>query len=105
MKITYDKNVDAMMILFSDSDIEETRDIAPGVYVDYDADGRMVGLEILKASQKYDLRGHRVSTAQLLYVAVGRGKVIRPQPDDSATPDWQESSEGQEVRTQLDGSQ
>ena len=55
MKITYDKNVDAMMILFSDSDIEETRDIAPGVYVDYDADGRMVGLEILKASQKYDL--------------------------------------------------
>ena len=55
VKITYDKNVDAMMILFSDSDIEETRDIAPGVYVDYDADGRMVGLEILKASQKYDL--------------------------------------------------
>ena len=55
MKITYDKNVDAMIILFSDSDIEETKDIAPGVYVDYDADGGMVGLEILKASQKYDL--------------------------------------------------
>ena len=55
VKITYDKNVDAMMILFSDSDIEETRGIAPGVYVDYDADGRMVGLEILKVSQKYDL--------------------------------------------------
>ena len=55
MKITYDKNIDAMMILFSGSDIEETRDIAPGVYVDYDAEGRMVGLEILKASEKYDL--------------------------------------------------
>ena len=55
MKITYDKNIDAMRILFSGSDIEETRDIAPGVYVDYDTEGRMVGLEILKASQKYDL--------------------------------------------------
>ena len=55
MKITYDKNVDAVMILFADADIEETKDIAPGVYVDYDANARMVGLEILKASKKYDL--------------------------------------------------
>ena len=55
MKITYDKNVDAMTILLANLDIEETRDIAPGVYVDYDADGRVVALEILKASQKYDL--------------------------------------------------
>ena len=54
-EIAYDKNIDAVMILFSGSDIEETRDIAPGVYVDYDSEGRMVGLEILKASQKYDL--------------------------------------------------
>ncbi len=45
MKIIYDKNVDALTILFSDLDIEETKDIAPGVYVDYDADGGMVALE------------------------------------------------------------
>ena len=55
MKITYDRNVDAMMILFADLDIEETKDIAPGMYVDYDADGRVVALEILKASEKYDI--------------------------------------------------
>ena len=55
MKVTYDKNVDAMTILLANLDIEETRDIAPGVYVDYDADGRVVSLEILKASQKYDI--------------------------------------------------
>ena len=55
MEITYDKNVDAMTILLANLDIEETRDIAPGVYVDYDADGRVVALEILKASQKYDI--------------------------------------------------
>ena len=57
MKITYDKNVDAMTILLANLDIEETRDIAPGVYVDYDAEGRVVALEILKASQKCDLSG------------------------------------------------
>ena len=55
MKLTYDERADAMVILLAKAEVEETKDIAPGVYADYDAEGRVIALEILKASQKYDL--------------------------------------------------
>ena len=54
MKVTYDRNADAMSIVLADADVEETRSVAPGFFADYDADGRIVALEILKAAQKYD---------------------------------------------------
>ena len=55
MKVTYDRNADAMSIVLADADVEETRSLAPGFFADYDADGRIIALEILKAGQKYDL--------------------------------------------------
>ena len=54
MKITYDRDADAMLILLADSEVEETKSVAPGFFADYDADGRVIALEILKATQKYD---------------------------------------------------
>ena len=55
MRITYDRDVDVLSILLADADVEETRNIAPGVEVDYDSSGRVVGIEFIKASQDYDL--------------------------------------------------
>ena len=55
MKVTYDRKADAMSIVLADADVEETKSVAPGFFADYDASGRIVALEILKASQKYDL--------------------------------------------------
>ncbi len=55
MKVTYDRNADAMSIVLADAAVEGTRSVAPGFFADYDADGRVIALEILKASQKYDL--------------------------------------------------
>ena len=57
MRITYDKEVDVLAILLADSEVEQTRSIAPGVEVDYDLDGRILAIEFLNASKKYDLRG------------------------------------------------
>ncbi len=54
MKVTYDKDADAMTIVLADADVEETKSVAPGFFADYDADGRVIALEILNASQKYD---------------------------------------------------
>ena len=54
MKVTYDRNADAMSIVLADADVEETESVAPGFFADYDADGRIIALEILKASRKYD---------------------------------------------------
>ena len=57
MKFTYDEDADAMMMLLADAEVEETREIAIGVYADYDAQGRLISLEILDASKNYDLVG------------------------------------------------
>ncbi len=54
MKITYDPEVDVLRILFSNAPIEESDEGKPGVIIDYDKDGNVVGLEILDASKRMD---------------------------------------------------
>lgn len=50
MKIEYDSEVDIMYIELRDADIQESDEVSEGVVVDYDKDGRPVGIEILDAS-------------------------------------------------------
>ena len=52
MKVTYDPEVDVLRILLSDAPIEESNEDKPGVILDYDKDGNIVGLEILHASKR-----------------------------------------------------
>ena len=52
MKIKYDKEVDIIYITLSEEDIEESIENKPGVIIDYDKEGNVVGLEILQASEK-----------------------------------------------------
>ena len=54
MKVTYDREVDVLRILFRDAPIEESDEDKPGVILDYDKDGNMVGLEVLNASQRIE---------------------------------------------------
>lgn len=54
MKITYDPEVDVLRILFSNSPIEESDEDKPGVILDYDKEGNIVGLEILDASKQME---------------------------------------------------
>ncbi len=49
--MTYDPEVDVLRILLSDAPIEESDEDKPGVILDYDKDGNVVGLEILEASK------------------------------------------------------
>jgi len=48
MKITYDREVDALYIQFKDTTVT-TQHLAEGIAADYDADGRLAGIEILDA--------------------------------------------------------
>jgi len=50
MKVTYDAEVDVLRIIFRDAAIEESDEQKPGVILDYDKEGHVVGLEILDAS-------------------------------------------------------
>jgi uncharacterized protein YuzE len=52
MKVKYSAEVDALVIRFSDAKIDESDEGNPGVILDYDTDGNIVRMEILKASQR-----------------------------------------------------
>lgn len=54
MKITYHPKVDVMRIIFNNYPIEESDEEKPGLIVDYDKEGNIVGLEILDASKRMD---------------------------------------------------
>ncbi|MFB2981543.1 DUF2283 domain-containing protein [Microseira sp. BLCC-F43] len=51
MKVIYDPEVDVLRIVFNDTPIEESNEDKPGVILDYDAAGNIVGIEILDASK------------------------------------------------------
>ena len=54
MKVTYDPKVDVLRIVLSSAPVEETDEDKPGVILDYDQDGNIVGLEILNASTRME---------------------------------------------------
>lgn len=49
MKISYDPEVDALSITFRDTTVT-TKHLGDGIAADYDADGRLVGIEVLDAA-------------------------------------------------------
>lgn len=54
MKVIYDPGVDVLRILFRDTPIEESDEDTPGIILDYDSEGNVVGLELLNASQRVE---------------------------------------------------
>jgi uncharacterized protein YuzE len=52
MKVTYDSEVDVLRVLFSNAPIEESDEDKPGVILDYDKNGNIVGVEILDAQKR-----------------------------------------------------
>ena len=52
MKVTYDQEVDALRIILNDEAIEESEEDRPGIIIDYDKHGNVVGMEILDASTR-----------------------------------------------------
>ncbi len=54
MKVIYDPDKDILQVSFNETLIEETTQIAPGLILDYDEDGNVIGLELRRASKKVD---------------------------------------------------
>jgi YD repeat-containing protein len=54
MKISYDPETDTLRILLSQSPIEESDEDKPGVILDYDKNGNLVGVEVLDASTRVE---------------------------------------------------
>jgi uncharacterized protein YuzE len=54
VKVKYDPEVDVFRIIFSDVAVEESDESRPGVILDYDLNGNLVGLELLDASKRVE---------------------------------------------------
>jgi uncharacterized protein YuzE len=55
MKLNYHPETDSLYIDLSERPSSESREISEGVVLDYDAEGRLVGIDIDNASKKVDL--------------------------------------------------
>jgi uncharacterized protein YuzE len=66
MKLTVDKEADALYLRLDDSKIIESEEVSPGVVLDFNARNQVVGIEMLNLSQrapKLDLRELQYQTA------------------------------------------
>ena len=54
MRMRVDHGADAVYLNLTDRPIKESEEVADGIVVDYDAEGRIVGVEILDASKRTD---------------------------------------------------
>jgi len=56
MKLNYYSETDSLYIDLSSKTSSESREISPGVVLDYDSQGVLVGIDIDNASKKMDLK-------------------------------------------------
>ncbi len=52
MKLTIDRHADALYLDLDESAAAESEEISPGVILDYNADGKVVGIELLYLSKR-----------------------------------------------------
>jgi len=69
MRIRYDPSVDILYIRLREGPIEESDEITPEIVADYGKDGKLMGIEILDAS---DILGGREMRVELA-LSEGRG--------------------------------
>lgn len=52
MKLTVDREADALYLDLNESPAADSEEISPGVILDYNADGKVVGIEMLYLSKR-----------------------------------------------------
>ncbi|MCD6117381.1 DUF2283 domain-containing protein [bacterium] len=53
MKIEYDQEVDALYIRIQEKVVSRTKELEEGINIDFDEDGKIIGLEIIGAKERY----------------------------------------------------
>ena len=70
MKITYDREADALYTQFKETTVT-TKRLAEGIAADYDADGRLAGIEVLGAMKR---RGDPAIFKQIILEDIALGQ-------------------------------
>ena len=55
MKLEFDPEADAVYLELTDAEVEASKEVQPGIILDYDLEGRVVGIEVLHVSQRNSL--------------------------------------------------
>ena len=67
MKIEYDREIDALYIRLQEKYVAQTLEIEEGLNLDLDKNGKLVGLEVLDATERYSLADiFNISTENLI---------------------------------------
>jgi uncharacterized protein YuzE len=67
MKIEYDSEIDALYIRLQEKQVDRTLEIEEGLNIDLDASGKMIGIEVLDATDRYSLADiFNISTENLI---------------------------------------
>ncbi len=67
MKIEYDKEVDALYIRLQEKYVGRTVELEEGLNLDLDENGKLIGLEVLDATERYSLTDiFNISTENLI---------------------------------------
>ncbi|MBI5750455.1 MAG: DUF2283 domain-containing protein [Nitrospinae bacterium] len=73
MKIEYDKEVDALYIRIQEKKVTHTKEIEEGINLDIDEDGKVIGLEIIGATERYRLEDiFNISTENLIFTETAK---------------------------------
>ena len=74
MKITYDRDVDALYIRFKETTVT-TKHLTEGIAADYDSDGLLAGIEILDAMKRL---GDPQVFKQVILEDIALGRTVEP---------------------------
>ncbi len=55
MRIEYDREVDALYIRLQEKYVARTVEVDEGINIDFDEKGKLIGLEVLDATERYTL--------------------------------------------------
>jgi len=67
MRITYDKEVDALRIVFRETTVT-TKELGDGIAVDLDSEGRPAGIEVLDAMLRF---GDKDTLKKFVFEGIG----------------------------------
>jgi len=66
MRIEYDREVDALYIRLQEKYVARTVEIQEGLNLDLDENGKLIGLEVLDATERYSLFDNYTTTTENL---------------------------------------
>jgi uncharacterized protein YuzE len=52
MRLRIDRDSDALYLRLDETEIVESEEVEPGIILDFDKDGRVIGIEMLKLSSR-----------------------------------------------------